>query len=90
MIRRKVRLSLLRLKCSQQLKPLLIRVHGRSQHAGRVPQKNSRARELAESIAGLKARMEEAVSLEHFEEAATIRDEIRSLLEKQRAEVHPQ
>lgn len=75
---------------SQQLKPLLIRVHGRSQHAGRVPHNQIRARELAESIASLKAKMEEAVSLEHFEEAASIRDEIRALMDAHGAEVHPQ
>ena len=75
---------------SKQLAPLLQRVHGRTQHAGRVPKSHSKERELADSITALKARMDEAVGLEDFEQAAAIRDEIRALVEKQSAEVHPQ
>ena len=75
---------------AEQLKPLLLRVHGRSQHAGRVPQSHIQERKLAQCISDLKARMEQAVSLENFEEAAAIRDEIKALLEAQSAEVHPQ
>ena len=75
---------------AEQLKPLLLRVHGRSQHAGRVPQSHIMERKLAQCISDLKARMELAVSIEDFEEAAAIRDEIRALMEKPDAEVHPQ
>lgn len=75
---------------AEQLKPLLLRVHGRSQHAGRVPQSHLRERRFALCLTELKARMEQAVSCENFEEAAQIRDEIRALQEKQKAEVHPQ
>lgn len=75
---------------AEQLKPLLLRVHGRSQHAGRVPQSHIQERKLAQCISDLRARMEQAVSLENFEEAATIRDEMRALLDKQSTEVHHQ
>jgi protein arginine kinase activator len=75
---------------AEQLKPLLLRVHGRSQHAGRVPQSHVRERRLAQCITDLKARMEQAVSVENFEEAAAIRDEIKALLDAQSAEVHPE
>ena len=75
---------------AEQLKPLLLRVHGRSQHAGRVPQSHGRERLLAQSLQTLKTRMELAVSVENFEEAAAIRDEMRALVENNNAEVHPQ
>lgn len=75
---------------ADQLKPLLLRVHGRSQHAGRVPQGHEQARELEQCIQELKNRMDMAVVAENFEEAASIRDEIRSLIERQNAEVKPQ
>jgi len=75
---------------SEQLKPLLLRVHGRSQHAGRVPKGHQQERELEQCIAQLKQKMERAVVTENFEEAATLRDEIRTLTERQNAEVHPQ
>lgn len=75
---------------SEHLKPLLLRVHGRSQHAGRVPAAQKELCTLEQSILALKDRMEQAVSVENFEEAATLRDEIRALLDKQNAEVNPQ
>lgn len=75
---------------SEQLKPLLLRVHGRSQHAGRVPAGCDEVRALEASILSLKARMDQAVQVENFEEAAALRDEIRALVDKQNAEVHPQ
>jgi len=75
---------------SDQLKPLLLRVHGRSQHAGRVPRGHEQTRELEQCIEVLKTRMDQAVLAENFEEAASLRDEIRSLMENLNAEVKPQ
>ncbi len=75
---------------SEQLKPLLLRVHGRNQHAGRVPANRREERAFEQCMAVLKTRMDQAISDEKFEVAASIRDEIRALTEKQNAEVHPQ
>jgi len=75
---------------SDQLKPLLLRVHGRSQHAGRVPGAHREERAFAQCIQDLKTRMDQAVCAENFEQAAALRDEIRSLIDKQNAEVKPQ
>ena len=75
---------------AEQLKPLLLRVHGRSQHAGRVPAGRQQERELEICIADLKARMDKAVCDENFEEAATLRDKIKALTEKQKAEAKAQ
>ena len=69
---------------SEQLKPLLQRIHGRAQHAGRKPaafvpdptdERNAR-------IAELRQLMDEAVAEENFEDAAKYRDELRALTEK--------
>lgn len=75
-----------RLGCAQcyqdfreQLKPLLLRIHGRSQHAGRMPLISRKAQEQQKLLADLKKRMEQAVSRENFEEAALIRDQIKQL-----------
>ena len=73
-----------------QLKPLLLRVHGRSQHAGRVPQTHVQLRAFEQSIQELKTRMDLAVLAENFEEAANLRDEIRALTDQQKAEVRPE
>ncbi len=62
-----------------QLRPLLLRIHGRSQHAGRVPAGQRKERDLALCLNDLKERMEQAVAAENFEEAARLRDEIRAL-----------
>jgi protein arginine kinase activator len=75
---------------SEQLKPLLLRVHGRNLHAGHVPQGHEKQRELEQSILDLKIKMELAICAENFEQAAEIRDEIKTLCEQQRAEAKPQ
>lgn len=73
---------------SEQLKPMLQKIHGRTQHAGRKPtafvpdpedERNARIQELRQ-------KMDEAVAVENFEDAAKYRDELRLLTEQQ--EVH--
>lgn len=75
-----------RLGCAQcyqdfreELKPMLLRIHGRSQHAGRVPLVNAREQEKQKAISDLRRRMDQAVSEENFEEAALIRDQLKML-----------
>ena len=64
----------------EQLKPLLLRIHGRSQHAGRMPTLNAQAQEKKKMIASLRSRMDQAVAAENFEEAAVLRDQLRQLV----------
>ena len=68
---------------AEQLKPLLQRVHGRVQHAGRKPASYAPdpASLLNEKVLKLRQQMDEAVALENFEEAARLRDELRALTE---------
>lgn len=76
-----------RLGCSQcyvafepQLRTLLRRLHGGTQHVGKVylPPNPSIA-EREERLAGLRRKLSKAVESEDFERAAQIRDQIRSL-----------
>jgi protein arginine kinase activator len=62
------------------LRGLLRRLHGSTQHVGKVylPPDPSRA-EQQERLAGLRRKLDRAVELEDFERAAQIRDMIRTL-----------
>lgn len=69
---------------SDQLKPLLQRIHGRAQHAGRRPVAftPSPEDERAARANELRQKMDEAVASENFEDAAKYRDELRKLTEE--------
>ena len=72
---------------SDKLRPLLQRVHGRAQHAGRKPSAFSPDPKdlLNEKIQELRQKMDEAVAIENFEDAAKYRDEMRVLTESREA-----
>jgi len=81
---------------SNELKPMLQRIHGSSQHVGRTPLHASPAEEpllqqgsepspeqlKAQQIEELRQKMDEAVAAENFEAAAQYRDEIRALAQE--------
>ena len=75
---------------SDQLKPLLQRIHGRTQHAGRRPAAYtpSPEDERAALASELRQKMDEAVASENFEDAAKYRDELRKLNEGSDAAVN--
>lgn len=72
---------------SEQLKPLLQRIHGNTQHVGRAPktvcQPEAPLLTLADQASrerdDLKQKMDEAVASENFEDAAKYRDQLRAL-----------
>ena len=70
---------------SEHLKPMLQKIHGRTQHAGRKPAAfvPNPQDEFNARLMELRQKMEEAVAVENFEDAAKYRDELRSLTEKQ-------
>ena len=79
-----------RLGCAQcyqefadELSPLLLRIHGRSQHAGRIPTGDKEDFDRIRHIAVLRESMEKAVATENFEEAAKLRDKIYTLSQAQ-------
>lgn len=71
----------------ERLKPSLSRIHGRATHVGSLPAKSrrervssDRGREQREArIQTLQRELDKAVSLQEFEQAAKLRDEINAL-----------
>ena len=63
----------------EHLLPLITRVQGRTQHAGRRPPVNPQEQERLDRAQQLRALMEAAVAMENFEEAARLRDELRAM-----------
>ena len=63
----------------KELTPLITRVQGRAQHAGRRPAVNEEEQEMLTRREELRTRMEAAVAEENFEEAALLRDQLRAM-----------
>ena len=63
----------------KELTPLITRVQGRAQHAGRRPPVSEEEQARINEMESLRARMEAAVAEENFEEAAKLRDALRAL-----------
>ncbi|UOE94221.1 UvrB/UvrC motif-containing protein [Alkalihalobacillus sp. LMS39] len=63
-----------------KLEPVLKRVHGGNHtHGGKIPKRIGGSIEIRKKIAELKEELKEQVAKEEFENAALIRDKIRSL-----------
>ena len=63
----------------RELTPLITRVQGRTQHAGRRPPVSEEEQARETRMGALRAQMEAAVAEENFEEAARLRDELRAI-----------
>ena len=79
-----------RLGCSEcyvsfkkYLGPLLKRIHGSNYHAGKSPTKIARVVKKGIDVGELRFKLQKAIEMEAFEEAARIRDQIRDLERKQ-------
>ncbi|MDL2281311.1 UvrB/UvrC motif-containing protein, partial [Selenomonadales bacterium OttesenSCG-928-I06] len=66
----------------QELEPLIKRVHKTIHHTGKIPQSVQESILSNELLKNLKIKLEHLVKEERYEEAAKIRDEIRSLQAK--------
>jgi protein arginine kinase activator len=66
----------------EKLFPLLKKIHGATRHIGKSPLSLKRRISLEERLRELRERLERAVRLEEYEEAARIRDQIRELEKK--------
>ena len=62
-----------------ELTPMITKIQGRTEHAGKRPRQNAEAHERQAQIERLRKAMENAVSEEAFEEAARLRDELNAL-----------
>ncbi|MBL7081237.1 MAG: UvrB/UvrC motif-containing protein [Candidatus Omnitrophica bacterium] len=61
------------------LNPLLKRIHGSTQHRGKVPLKVSGRGKKKAGLLELRLRLQKAIEEEAFEEAAQLRDQIKRL-----------
>ncbi|GBF12003.1 UvrB/UvrC motif-containing protein [Tepidibacillus infernus] len=62
-----------------QLEPIFRRIHGNSQHSGKVPTRTGGKIKLKKELRELKDQLQKKIALEEFEEAAKIRDKIKEL-----------
>lgn len=62
-----------------QLMPSLQRMHGKAVHTGKTPAFVKREPTAEDKVAELKARLQQAVESENFEEAVRLRDEIKAI-----------
>jgi protein arginine kinase activator len=68
----------------ENLAPLLKRIHGSSQHVGRLPIRAKKVTKFRSELQELRARLQRAIQMEEFEEAASLRDKIRELEKAQK------
>ncbi len=66
------------------LTSLLKRVHGSSEHVGKVPALAGREAGVSHVLRGLRERLHQAIQKEEFEEAATLRDRIKEMEKQER------
>jgi protein arginine kinase activator len=66
----------------EQLSPLLRKIHGSDRHTGKLPVKKTAPRGKGTLLSDLKTKLEKAIELEEFEEAARLRDQIKALEKK--------
>ena len=65
----------------EQLIPSLQRMHGRSRHAGKIPNQIVIEESTEDKIAELQNQMQKAIETQDFELAAKLRDQIKELKE---------
>jgi len=66
-----------------QLLSLFKKIHGSVRHVGKVPPQLDKEVSIDAEVKGLGSRLEKAIHLEEYEEAARLRDEIKKLKESQ-------
>ena len=71
---------------SARLEPLLRRIHGASNHNGKLPRRSGAKLEVTLRIQRLRQEQERCVRQEEYEEAARLRDQIRALEKELTAE----
>jgi|SRR5689334_330383 len=67
---------------SEGLEGLLKTMHKGTRHVGKVPHSQQQARELSDRLKSLQKKLDKAVADENFEQAAQMRDEIKTTREK--------
>ena len=63
----------------EELEPLILNIHGETEHRGKRPKRPLLAKEQQTEMIGLRRKMKEAVENEEYELASELRDRIRGL-----------
>lgn len=63
---------------AEELAPLLKAMHRGDRHGGKIPEREGMRVRVSAELRQLRQALEEAVTEEHYEEAATLRDQIRA------------
>lgn len=66
----------------EEVPPLMRRIHGHSKHVGKVPNRGTGVFRTATQIKRLRQHLQKLVQDERYEEAAKVRDEIRTLQQR--------
>lgn len=64
---------------AQELEPLLMNIHGETNHVGKTPKHCGKDAEQQTQLIRLRREMKEAVATEDYERASQIRDQIKSI-----------
>ncbi len=70
---------------STQLEPLLKKIHGTTEHRGKIPVRMGKTFLIHREIEDLRRNLKEAVEKEEYEEAARIRDRVKALEDESKA-----
>ena len=66
---------------SEELEPLILNIHGASNHVGKTPKRGKPATDDQTELIRLRRELESAVELEEYERASELRDQIKNLEE---------
>jgi len=61
----------------QELEPLILSIHGKARHSGKVPKRGPQGTDRQTELIRLRRDMKDAVEREDYEKASQLRDEIR-------------
>ena len=62
---------------SQQLEPILTKIHGAVEHRGKIPHPAARNLDLKNELTRLQGELQDSISSEDYERAARLRDKIK-------------
>ena len=65
----------------EELTPLLENIHGETRHVGKTPRRLPQNKQTQSELMQLRNRLKQAINKEDYEEAAKLRDKIRTLEE---------
>lgn len=72
----------------EELRPFLMKIHGATVHSGKAPQEETKSLDLRTRLSKLQTDLDQAIEMEQYERAATLRDQIRAFERQAAGEPH--